>query len=175
MTIHGSIANMAGRWAEVAAEQTVALLGSIISPRVVRLIEQDNAIDTFAVETEGGRNVELPRVELRNGALLGEGLAAVCRGSRLEIFLRSARFMFRSLEMPARASEFLDGIVRAQIDRLTPWSPNEAVFGYGNVRRMDDGRLNLVVAAAPRSAATPYIDAATMLRPASVCIRIVLA
>ncbi len=92
------------------------------------------------------------------------------RGSRAEVVLNPGRFMFRPLELPKRASEFLDGIVRAQIDRLTPWSANEAAYTWTPPVEAANDRIQLTVAATARSQVTPYVRALAALGAASVVV-----
>src|SRR3569623_256880 len=114
-------------WTGVVAATIVAGFERMVSPRLVRLVEDDQGM--FALQA-AGRTEALPaEIAFRDGQLAAPNLAQLFRGSRVEIVLRPARFLFRPLELPARAAGFLDGIVRAQIDRLTPWSASEAVFG----------------------------------------------
>lgn len=114
-------------WTDSVAAAVIAAFDRVSSPRVIRLIEQDN--DGFAVET-AGKSENMPRhLAFADGSFSAPNLAPMFRGSRVEIDLQPKRFLFRPLELPARARDFLDGIVRAQIDRLTPWSASEAVFG----------------------------------------------
>lgn len=86
----------------------------------------------------------------------------VVRGSKVELLLRSSRFLFRPLELPKGASEFLDGIVRAQIDRLTPWYPTEAVYHWTAPTDLPGGRVSLTVVSTARAAALalaqPFLD-----------------
>jgi general secretion pathway protein L len=147
----------------------VAALGRIMSPRKVRLVEEaDNA---FAIQA-GTRNV-VERVQIDGGHVVGrlpEDVAAILRGSRLELVLRPDPFLFRPLELPRRAAEFLAGVVRAQIDRLTPWSAEEAVFGWSAPTELGTDRVAVTVAATARAKVAPYIQALSELGAQSIAV-----
>ncbi len=38
--------------------------------------------------------------------------------------------VIRTIKVPAQARDFLSGIVRNQIDRLSPWPPQDAIYGF---------------------------------------------
>jgi general secretion pathway protein L len=88
---------------------------------------------------------------------------AALRASRIQFVLRSSKFLFRPLELPKQASEFLDGIIRAQIDRLTPWSAKDAVYGWTPPTETPHGRLHLQVVATTRQMTAPYLQFAEKL------------
>jgi general secretion pathway protein L len=90
------------------------------------------------------------------------------RGSRAKIILQPNRFLFRPLELPKRAIDFLDGIIRAQIDQLTPWTATEAVFGWPTPKDLANDRLELTIAATARKLVAPYVQAVAELGAASV-------
>jgi general secretion pathway protein L len=94
---------------------------------------------------------------------------AALRGSRVEVILHPRRFLFRPLELPRQAIDFLEGIVRAQIDRLTPWNAHEAVFGWTRPVDADD-RIKLSVVATARSTVSPYVSSLTGLGTNSVIV-----
>jgi general secretion pathway protein L len=134
----------------------------------VRLVEQDG--DQFAVEASG-RATE--HVRIADGHVVGplpEPVAASLRGSRLELVLRSDSFLFRPLELPKRAAEFLAGIVRAQIDRVTPWTADEAVFGWSAPSELAADRIVVTVAATARAKVAPYVAALEALGPQSIAV-----
>ena len=80
--------------------------------------------------------------------------------SALHVMLAPSHFIFRSLELPQGARQFLDGVVRSQIDRLTPWSANEAAFGWSEPTEAGNGQIAITVAATARSLVTPIARAA---------------
>jgi general secretion pathway protein L len=85
---------------------------------------------------------------------------AALRGCRLEVVLMSYRFLSRPLELPRRATEFLDAMIRSQIDRLTPWAASEAVFGWTAPVDIPGERIQTTVIATPRAKVDPLIQLA---------------
>ncbi len=101
----------------------------------------------------------------RSGAALGEVLANVALGTqapteiaqslrdRFIIFeLAPDRIVTRRLNVPLQAQDFLAGIVRNQIERLSPWPPAQAVYAIDAKPNPDDaGLLNVSVFIAARA------------------------
>src|SRR5258707_8668226 len=162
------------RWIDSVASTVNGLLNRLQSNHEVRIIE--NAHDTFTLRAAGpGRksNVADHRIRIIDGAIKGQlpaDWAEMLRGSRAEMVLSANRFLFRPLELPRRAVEFLDGIVRAQIDRLTPWTPGEAVFSWTPPTDAPNDRIELTIAATARALVTPYVQAIADLGVASVAV-----
>jgi general secretion pathway protein L len=95
-------------------------------------------------------------------------LADRVRGSRIQMELKNDHFLTRELELPSRASDFLEGIVRTQIDRLTPWHAADAVFGWSEPIEAGPNRMVVRVVAAERTAIDPYLKTVETLGVHSV-------
>ncbi|MEA2884601.1 MAG: ral secretion pathway protein [Bradyrhizobium sp.] len=155
-------------WTDTVAAAVIAAFDRVSSPRLIRLIEQDDG--GFAVNS-AGKSENWPRhLAFADGSFAEQNLAAMFRGSRVEIDLQPKRFLFRPLELPARAADFLEGIVRAQIDRLTPWNAGEAVFGCSPPVPTGAESITTVIAATTRKAAMSYVDAVSAFHPAAVAL-----
>src|ERR1700722_17349833 len=132
MSVLRRIADIVSRWLEVVAATVVAAFGRSFSPRVVQIVEEDDGAFTLRAAKDGVRGTD--RFHLADPGAADAPPAGVLKaveGNRVELVLRPSRFVFKQLELPRRAVEFLDGIIRAQIDRLTPWTAADAVFGWG--------------------------------------------
>jgi general secretion pathway protein L len=161
------------RWMDCVAVTVVRMLGWFVSPRRVRLVEGDDKAFTF--ERNGG-GLQSPIGPLTFSGGIGDcsdEAAALLKGCQAELSLRAERFFFRPLELPRRAAEFLDGIIKAQIDRITPWSASEAVYGWSEPVETGADRISLTVAAAARAQIVPYAEGLSRLGVKSVviCVR----
>jgi general secretion pathway protein L len=85
------------------------------------------------------------------------------RGSRVETLLASDQVLFRPLDFPKQAEDFLEGMIRTQIDRLTPWPADEAVFGWSSPLPAGQERIELTLAATSRQEIEPLVQLATNL------------
>jgi general secretion pathway protein L len=168
MKLLQTIGAILNAWTGSVAAAIIAGFDRVVSPRVIRLVEDDDG--GFAVETAGKPENVPAHIAFADGALSAPNLAPVFRGSRVEIVLQPKRFLFRPLELPARATDFLEGIVRAQIDRLTPWSASEAVFGCSAPVESGTESITTVIAATTRKVAMTYVDAVSGFHPAAVAV-----
>jgi general secretion pathway protein L len=170
----GDIKAFIARWIDMVAAAIVGLLTSFRTRKSVQVVEEDNG--TFVIsgvgrDTPSGRPFE--RVTVVDGQIVSPNPAnveALLRGSHAELELKGSRFLFRPLELPQRATEFLDGVVRAQIDRLTPWSANDAAFGWTQPAAAGADRMVVMVAATARTLVQPLIDALTGAGAESVSV-----
>jgi general secretion pathway protein L len=149
------------RWIDKVAALIVAALSSLGTRKYVRVIEEDDGSFVFQ---SGASTSDLPfeRALIADGKITADhpgNIVTLLRGSRAALVLRPARFLFRPLELPRRASEFLDGVVRAQIDRLTPWTAVDAAFGFGAPAEAGPDRMVVTVAATARAMVQPLVDA----------------
>jgi general secretion pathway protein L len=153
----------------------VISISRVIPPaRKFRLVEQENL--AFNVEPTRGRSAhrvigaQLRLVDGRIAEDSGAAAASRLAGGQIELILARRRFVFRTLELPQQAADFLDAIVRSQIDRLTPWNPSQAVFGCGAPTETSNGRIGVVVAATARSSVMAFIVALETLKPNSIIV-----
>ena len=167
MILWVTIGEILTRWTDTVATGIVALANRLVSPRVIRLVEDAEKPDRFTVQ--GGKTPG-ERITFGGGHFASGELESFAKGSRLELELRPNRFLVRPLELPARATEFIEGIVRVQIDRLTPWTAAEAVFGCTPPIMAGNGKIVTTIAASTRAATDPYVAGLAALHPASMSI-----
>ena len=89
------------------------------------------------------------------GAALPPRLANLARNGAVTLEFKEV--VVRRIQVPAPAREFLPGIVRNQIDRLSPWRANETLYGFDSALKGDDpGTLDVCILMQSRA----VIDAA---------------
>jgi general secretion pathway protein L len=167
MTILRQITDGFSHWMECVAAGIVAVLGWLTASRRVHLVQQANG--SFALKAAGGKS--WPPVTVANGvARCSADAAAILKGNEVELVMRPENFFFRPLELPRRASEFLEGIVRAQVDRVTPWTASQAVVGWSEPTDAGNDKISVTVVAAPRVQIVPVAQAIDHLGVKSVFV-----
>ncbi|MBV9246457.1 MAG: PilN domain-containing protein, partial [Methylobacteriaceae bacterium] len=160
MTILQRIITPWSAFLDTVAGAVAVLVARHAAKRRVRLVETPGR--DLAVYLEGAQNQSpLGRISLaKTDDPQSRGLDRLLRGSHATIQLDPRRFVFRTLELPRRATDFLAAIVRTQIDRLTPWQPEQAVFGWSEPSGDGDGdKVALSIAATDRSLIAPILQA----------------
>jgi general secretion pathway protein L len=153
------IAEVCSACIDGAAASVVAIVDVLAAAPTVRLVE--DAEGSFTLEAPRKRSSSPAlRVSLADGtAVCSPGAAPLIKGKRVELALQPRRFFFRPLELPRRAADFIQGVIQAQIDRITPWTANDAVFGWGAPSEVSDDRISVTVAAAARAQIMPVVQA----------------
>jgi general secretion pathway protein L len=171
MSVLRQIGEEFSSWLDSVAATSVALFGKVVSRRGVQLVEERTGV--FALQDRGHAAIPTERLTITDGQVVGElpaNLATTLRGSRVELVLQPSRFLFRPLELPGRAAEFLEGVVRSQVDRLTPWTAADAVFGCTIPVPAGPERIVVTVAATARAMVMPLVQALASAGAASVAL-----
>src|SRR3981189_3047176 len=168
----GGLTAMISELKALFSEWIVAVAGvvnSIIS-RYVRqrqILISEGVGNTFTARaTSPHKGPALPDVSFRllNGRptpSLPVDWETTLRGSRVEVLLTSGQVLFRSLDFPKQAVDFLDGMIRSQIDRLTPWTADDVVFGWSPPSAIANERVELTLAAMSNHEVQPLVHLAT--------------
>ncbi|MEZ2142867.1 PilN domain-containing protein [Bradyrhizobium sp. DN5] len=149
-----------------------AVGAKLVRRRQIVLIEgQGNGFTARVTST--GTGASLPElsfrlVQNRPEPAVPPEWAAALRGSQLDIVMRPDHVLVRPLDFPKQAADFLDGMIRTQIDRLTPWTASDAVFGTSPPAPLANERIGLMLAATSRQKIEPLVRLAGDLRVSSV-------
>jgi general secretion pathway protein L len=177
MTLIGNIEAALAAWTVAAAQALDALVGRMHRRRQVRIVRDGTDTLTFSLQHQPNNRPPLADATLRlvdgrpDRSLPTEWLATL-QGSTIEYHLAPERVMFRQLDFPKQAAAFLDGMVRSQIDRLTPWAAGDAVFGFTPPRDAPNERLALTLAATSRATVMPLVQLADRVGAAALSVRV---
>src|SRR5271165_6475454 len=162
------------RWINDAASAILSIAGAIRPTRRFQVLEQEDlAFVVKALRRRSARPVTGAPLRFVEGKFVeaaGARIRSRLAGAQIEIVLARRRFVFRFLELPRLASGFLDAILRSQIDRLTPWNPAQAAYGWEPPKETSSGRIGVVVAATARSAVMPFVTALEAFKPNSIVV-----
>ena len=161
-------------WIAAVTDAVESVLGRVVRPRRILLSEDEDGGFTARMMPSKNRP-ELPDVSFRfDGHRIAPPLPAdwamAFRGSRVEAQLPSHQVMATPLDFPGQAGDFLDGMIRAQVDRLTPWNVNDAAFGWSAPVTVANDRIELIFAATSKAKVQPLLQFAQSMEAASIAI-----
>jgi general secretion pathway protein L len=145
-------------------------LASRVAPQR-RIVITETTPDCFALTAPGDneRSGEILHHHAGDGEPAPVGWRAALKGAHVELRLRPQRFVSKEMSLPAQARSFLPQIVANQIDRLTPWTREQALFGYVE-RGLVDSKLIVLLAATDRRRLSPLLEMISGLNPASLLV-----
>ncbi|WP_280706424.1 PilN domain-containing protein [Bradyrhizobium sp. BR13661] len=159
-------------WIAVVARTINSVGGRLLSQPLVSLIEGDDDMLTARMAPVR-KGPSLPDLSFRLSS--GQPVPALpadwekaLRGSRVEILVKPGKVLFRPLDFPKQAADFLDGMIRAQIDRLTPWTASDAAFSWSSPSDLTNDRIQLTLAATSRTRIQPLVRFVSDMGAASV-------
>ena len=172
MTAAASFLRRLSAWIDDAAAGLARLAAMTRRGGRVELIEQADGAFLAAEWRKGAaRPLGEPPLRLDGDRIAGpisQRMRILLARSRVDILLAPSRFVFRTLELPRGAGQFLEGVVRSQIDRLTPWSASDAVFGWSAPVETGSDRIAIAVAATASALVAPIAQALAAARASDI-------
>lgn len=174
MATMSELKDLFGEWIATVARTVDTAAGRFLHSRQILLREgRDDIVVAKAISV---RNAPaLPEVSFRLDKgrptpPLPADWEAAFRGSHVEAVLQSDHVMFSPLDFPSRAGDFLEGMLREQVDRLTPWTVREAIFGWSQPTNAANDRIEVIFAATSKLKIQPLLQFAQALDVQSVVV-----
>jgi general secretion pathway protein L len=162
------------QWIGAVATAVDGVAGRFMRRRSVELDENADGSFTaqLAVPKDGSRPAPLSFRLDRDAPqpTLSADWKAALDGSRVEVRLQPDHVVSRLLDFPSQAADFLDGMIRAQVDRLTPWSVTDAIVGWASPQPVAKDRIEVAFCATSAAKVDPLIRLVTTLGCASVAV-----
>jgi general secretion pathway protein L len=159
-------------WSAAVAGAIEAIADRVLRRRQVSVHRDGTDILTLRLlqQSRGKPMLADAEVRLADGHALPADWIGVLHGCTMEIHLASDQVLVRQLDFPKQAEPFLEGMIRSQIDRLTPWTVDQTFFGFSAPQPAPNERIGLTLAAAPRAAVVPLVQFADRVGAAAVAI-----
>jgi len=125
------------RWVEVLAMLLLAWREHRRSQRIIMISEENSALVVRQTGPDPVKDAKSRSKVL--SASTAKRIARAARGRFVILALAADKIVTRRLNVPAQAREFLAGIVRNQIERLSPWPASEVMYGFAADKSEDDG------------------------------------
>ena len=174
MAVISEFKELFGEWIAAVAGAVDAAAGRLVRSRRILLDEgEEGTFTARAIASKNGPVLSDISFRLDRGKPsppLPPDWVAAFRGGRVEAQLPSGHVMVCPLDFPAQAGDFLDGMIRAQIDRLTPWTVQDAVFGWSPPASAANERIEVTFAATSKSKVEPLLQLVQMLDAGSVAV-----
>ena len=136
------------RWIEVLAALLLAWRARrregrslIIRDEAGQLVIRTGSPGRDAIIRDAGSQEESSGLALSAGVKLPSDMARAARDGFVVLELPADRIVTRRTNVPAQAREFLAGIVRNQLERLSPWPAEQAVYGFDAEVSADDAAI----------------------------------
>lgn len=133
------------RWIDVLAALLLAWRARrregrslIIRDEGGRLVIRPGEPNRDAIIPDAGSQEASPGVVLTAGTAVPDDIARAARDGFVVLELPADRIVTRRTNVPAQAKEFLAGIVRNQLERLSPWPADQAVYGFAAEASAED-------------------------------------
>lgn len=154
------------RWIEVLAVLFLAWRARrrerrslIVRDEGGQLVIRPGAPDRDAIIRDAGSQEDLPGSVLARDVTLPGKVARAARDGFVILELPADKIVIRHTNVPAQAREFLSGIVRNQLDRLSPWPADQAVYGFdADVSAEDAAILDVRVSITSRAVIDSAVD-----------------
>jgi general secretion pathway protein L len=127
-----AIGAMVGKWLDGLAGLLLAWREGQRARQGLLITREDAR---FVLRAVGRGQQSVPQI-IATGAALPASVARLARDGTVTFALKEV--VVRRIQVPALAREFLPGIVRNQIERLSPWRANETVYGFEGALNRDD-------------------------------------